>query len=111
LQIAQRHYATSPKALRLSYRDKYQKEGGEQERTKRKGLKERVRSLKKSKRRKNKRREEMEMLKKFVKEEDGVSAIEYTLIAAVIALGILLSVQGVAGWITTQLTAVAGVGP
>jgi pilus assembly protein Flp/PilA len=53
----------------------------------------------------------MERLKKFLKEEDGVTAIEYTLIAAVIALGILLSVQGVAGWIDTQLVAVAGVGP
>ena len=49
----------------------------------------------------------MEMLKKFVKEEDGVTAIEYTLMAALIALLIVGAVQLVEGWITDTLTAVA----
>lgn len=37
----------------------------------------------------------MEMIKKFVHEEDGVTAIEYGLIAALIAIVIIASVQGV----------------
>jgi pilus assembly protein Flp/PilA len=53
----------------------------------------------------------MEWFKKFLKEEDGVTAIEYALIAAVITLGILLSVQGVRTWITTQFNAVAAITP
>jgi pilus assembly protein Flp/PilA len=53
----------------------------------------------------------MERIKRFLKEEEGVTAIEYALIAAVITLGILLSVQGVRDWITTQFTAVAGITP
>jgi pilus assembly protein Flp/PilA len=53
----------------------------------------------------------MEKIKKFLKEEDGVTAIEYTLIAAVIALGIFAAVGLVQGWITTNLTAVSGLGP
>ena len=53
----------------------------------------------------------MERIKKFLKEEDGVTAIEYALIAVVITLGILLSVQGVRDWIVTQFTAVAGIPP
>ena len=44
----------------------------------------------------------MEKIKKFLKEEDGVTAIEYTLIAAVIALGIVASVGLVQGWVTRQ---------
>ena len=46
----------------------------------------------------------MEKIKKFLKEEDGVTAIEYTLIAAVIALGIVASVGLVQGWITARPT-------
>ena len=53
----------------------------------------------------------MEKIKKFLKEEDGVTAIEYTLIAAVIALGIVAAVGLVQGWITTRLTEVSGLGP
>jgi pilus assembly protein Flp/PilA len=60
---------------------------------------------------KDKGEKKMEKIKKFLKEEDGVTAIEYALIAAVITLGILLSVQGVRNWITTQFTAVAGITP
>jgi pilus assembly protein Flp/PilA len=51
----------------------------------------------------------MEKIKKFLKEEDGVTAIEYTLIAAVIALGIVAAVGLVQGWITTRLTEVSGI--
>ena len=39
----------------------------------------------------------MERLKKFMKEEDGVTAIEYTLIAVVIAFGNRGCSDGVAG--------------
>ena len=53
----------------------------------------------------------MEKIKKFLEEEDGVTAIEYTLIAAVIALGIVASVGLVQGWVTTRLTEVSGLGP
>ncbi len=53
----------------------------------------------------------MEKIKKFLKEEDGVTAIEYTLIAAVIALGILVSVGMVQGWIAGKLTEVSAIGP
>jgi Flp pilus assembly pilin Flp len=51
----------------------------------------------------------MEKIKKFLKEEDGVTAIEYTLIAAVIALGIVFSVGLVHGWIAERLTAVSDI--
>ena len=37
----------------------------------------------------------MEWLKKFMKEEDGVTAIEYTLIAVLIAFAIVIAVTGV----------------
>jgi Flp pilus assembly pilin Flp len=60
---------------------------------------------------KGQRREAMERIKTFLKEEEGVTAIEYALIAVVITLGILLSVQGVRDWIVTQFTAVAGITP
>ena len=59
----------------------------------------------------NEGEKKMEKIKKFLKEEDGVTAIEYTLIAAVIALGIVASVGLVQGWITTRLTEVSGLGP
>jgi len=50
----------------------------------------------------------MEWLKKFMKEEDGVTAIEYTLIAVLIALAIVTAVTGVGTWVDTQMTSVAG---
>jgi pilus assembly protein Flp/PilA len=58
----------------------------------------------------NEGEKKMEKIKKFLKEEDGVTAIEYTLIAAVIALGIVASVGLVQGWITTRMTQVSGIG-
>ena len=53
----------------------------------------------------------MKALKKFMKDEDGVTAIEYTLIAVVIAVGILAVVQGVRTWIQGALGSVANIGP
>ena len=53
----------------------------------------------------------MKTIKKFLKEEDGVSAIEYALIAVVVAVGILLSVQGVCDWVRGNFNAVAGTTP
>ena len=48
----------------------------------------------------------METIKRFIQEEDGVTAIEYTLIAAVIAFSIFLAVDGVREWIVAQLSRV-----
>jgi pilus assembly protein Flp/PilA len=53
----------------------------------------------------------MEWLKKFMKEEDGVTAIEYTLIAVIIAIGILLAIAGVRDWISGNLGSVAALTP
>ena len=53
----------------------------------------------------------MKSLKKFMKDEDGVTAIEYTLIAVVIAVGILGVVTGVRTWIIGAMTQVANIGP
>ena len=49
----------------------------------------------------------MEWLKKFLKEEDGVTAIEYTLIAVLIALAIVTAVTAVGTWVDTQMTSVS----
>jgi Flp pilus assembly pilin Flp len=51
----------------------------------------------------------MERIKEFLKEEDGMTEIEYAQIAAVIALGILLSVEAVRNWIVSNFTALAGI--
>lgn len=56
-------------------------------------------------------KERMETIKKFLKEEEGVTAIEYALIAVVVAVGILLSVQGVRDWVSGNFNAVAGITP
>lgn len=53
----------------------------------------------------------MRKLLAFLKEEDGTHAVEYSLIAAVIALGILASLQGVRTWIQNQFTAVSKITP
>ena len=53
----------------------------------------------------------MDSLKKFLQDEDGVTAIEYTLIAVVIAVGILTVVQGVRDWIIGAMGSVANIGP
>ena len=47
----------------------------------------------------------MDSLVRFIKEEEGVTAIEYALIGAVIALGILVSIRGVRDWIIAQFDA------
>ena len=46
----------------------------------------------------------MEFIKNFMQEEDGVTAIEYGLIAALIAVAIIITVQAVG----TDLKAVFG---
>jgi Flp pilus assembly pilin Flp len=53
----------------------------------------------------------MDWLKEFLKEEDGVTAIEYTLIAVIIAIGILLAIAGVRDWISGNLDSVAAIQP
>jgi pilus assembly protein Flp/PilA len=53
----------------------------------------------------------MEKFMEFLKEEDGVTAIEYTLIAVIIAIGILLAVAGVRNWISGNLSSVAAITP
>ena len=53
----------------------------------------------------------MQKVVKFIREEEGVTAIEYALIGAVIALGILVSIRGVRDWIISQFEAIAGITP
>ena len=55
--------------------------------------------------------ERMDSLVRFIKEDEGVTAIEYALIGAVIALGILVSIRGVRDWIIGQFEAIAGITP
>ncbi len=50
----------------------------------------------------------MEKLKKFFKEEDGVTAIEYGLIAALIAVIIIGAVTLVGGGLSRTFNTVAG---
>ena len=51
----------------------------------------------------------MKRLISFLKDEEGMAAVEYGLIVAVISLGILLSTQGVMGWINARFTQVAAI--
>jgi Flp pilus assembly pilin Flp len=53
----------------------------------------------------------MKWLEEFLKEEDGVTAIEYTLIAVIIAIGILLAIAGLRDWISGNLGSVAALTP
>lgn len=50
----------------------------------------------------------MEMIKNFMQEEDGVTAIEYGLIAALIAVAIIVTVQSVGTGLNGVFTKVAG---
>ena len=50
----------------------------------------------------------MKRLLGFFREEDGVTAIEYGLIAALIAVGIIVAVTAVGGALNTIFTDVAG---
>ena len=50
----------------------------------------------------------MEKIKRFFKEEEGVTAIEYGLIAAGIALAIIVAVQLVGTELSTLFTNIAG---
>lgn len=50
----------------------------------------------------------MNAIKKFIRDEDGVTAIEYGLIAALIAVVIIASVTSVGGDIKDTFTKIAG---
>ncbi|WP_442880986.1 Flp family type IVb pilin [Aromatoleum sp.] len=50
----------------------------------------------------------MEMIKKFVKDEEGVTAIEYGLIAALIAVAIIISITSVGTNLAAVFTKIAG---
>jgi len=51
----------------------------------------------------------MEKVIRFFKDESGVTSVEYGLMAAVIALGILASTQGLRDWIIGRFNAVAAI--
>ena len=53
----------------------------------------------------------MEKFMRFLREEDGLESVEYALMAAVIAIGILASVILVRDWIIAKFTAVSQIGP
>lgn len=51
----------------------------------------------------------VQVIKKFIAKDDGATAIEYGLIAAIIAIGIIPGVQAIApGFITAMLQVSAG---
>jgi pilus assembly protein Flp/PilA len=50
----------------------------------------------------------MERIKKFFKEEEGVTAIEYGLIAALIAIAIVVTVSAVGVQLNTVFSRVSG---
>ncbi|MES2129172.1 MAG: Flp family type IVb pilin [Pseudomonadota bacterium] len=49
----------------------------------------------------------MKLVKRFIQEEDGVTAIEYGLIAALIAVAIIGAVRTLGGDLSTLFTSVA----
>jgi pilus assembly protein Flp/PilA len=61
-----------------------------------------------SKKIKERRVAQMEKLKKFLKEEDGATAIEYGLIAALISVVIIGAVTLVGGNLTGTFNTIAG---
>ena len=52
-----------------------------------------------------------DLLSTFVRDESGATAIEYGLIAALIAVAIITAVTTVGGKLNSTFTAVAGVSP
>lgn len=50
----------------------------------------------------------MERLKRFLKDEDGVTAIEYGLIAALIAVAIIAAITAVGSNLSTIFNYIAG---
>ena len=58
---------------------------------------------------KEKGEKEMKRLMSFLKDEEGMAAVEYALIVAVIAIGILAATQGVRDWIIGRFTVVSGI--
>ena len=51
----------------------------------------------------------MKKLISFFKDEEGMAAVEYALIVAVISLGILAATGGVRDWISARFTTVAAI--
>ncbi len=49
----------------------------------------------------------LNMIRQFVKEEDGASAAEYALLLAIITLGILFAVQGLSNAISGAMNVAA----
>ncbi|MEM8935307.1 MAG: Flp family type IVb pilin [Pseudomonadota bacterium] len=47
------------------------------------------------------------LMKRFIKDEDGATAIEYGLIAALIAVAIIAALQAVAGSLSSTFTNVS----
>ena len=48
----------------------------------------------------------MQLIKRFIQEEDGVTAIEYALIAALIAVAIVATVTALGGKLNTVFTSI-----
>ena len=48
---------------------------------------------------------------RFLKEEDGLESVEYALLAVLIALGIIVGVTALSGWINTTFNTVATTTP
>ncbi|PSC02982.1 Flp family type IVb pilin [Alsobacter soli] len=49
-----------------------------------------------------------ELFKSFVRDESGATAIEYGLIAAIIAIGIIASLQGLRNNLNTKFNQISG---
>lgn len=47
----------------------------------------------------------MEMIKRFVKEEEGLETVEYAIIAGLIVVGVILSVTAIGGYVAAKFTA------
>ena len=50
----------------------------------------------------------LNVIRQFVKEEEGASAAEYALLVGIVSVGILVAVQLLAANITTAITTAAG---
>jgi len=48
---------------------------------------------------------------RFLKEEDGLESVEYALLAVLIALGIIVGVTALSGWINGTFQTVANTSP
>jgi pilus assembly protein Flp/PilA len=57
------------------------------------------------------RKERMEKIIRFFKDEEGLESVEYALLGVLIALGIIGGVTALAGWIDGTFTTIAGTVP